>query len=158
MLESLAESLQATALSRTLAMSTWLYPIVNTAHVVGIALLYGAILPLDLRLAGCWSKQPVLVLRRVLLPVAIGGLLLAMASGALLFATRPLDYLHEPLFALKLGLLASAVLNALWLRRSAAWRHGDAGAAPPIAWRAAGVLSIVLWLAVITTGRLIGYR
>lgn len=158
MLEALAEALQASALSRTLAASTWLYPLVNTAHIVGIALLFGAIVPLDLRLAGCWRTQAVEPLRHVLLPVAVGGLVLAVATGALLFATRPLDYLGEPLFALKLALLAAAVANALWLRRSAAW-HLPAGGTPPLAaWRVAGVLSIGLWLAVITTGRLIGYR
>lgn len=157
-LAPLAEALQATALSRTLAASVWLYPLINTAHIVGIALLFGAIVPLDLRLAGCWPMQSIQPLRRILLPVAIGGLLLAAASGALLFVTRPVDYLREPLFALKLGLLAVAVLNALWLRRSADWRSGESRATTPTAWRAAGVLSIMLWLAVITVGRLIGYR
>lgn len=157
MLEALAEALQASALSRTLGESVWLYPLVNTAHIVGIALLFGAIVPLDLRLSGCWRQLPVDALRHVLLPLATGGLLLALASGALLFITRPVDYLHEPLFVLKLGLLVAAVLNALWLRRSPSWRRG-ADTATPGAWRLAGVLSIVLWLAVITAGRLIGYR
>jgi hypothetical protein len=159
LLEALAEALQATALSRTLAASVWLYPLVNTAHIVGIALLFGAIVPLDLRLVGYWPREAVDPLRNVLVPVAVAGLMLAVASGALLFATRPKDYLAEPLFALKLGLLVAAVLNAWWLRRSAAWRrHGASTTPPPAAWRAAGAFSIVLWLAVITTGRLIGYR
>jgi hypothetical protein len=159
MLEALAEALQATALSRTLAASVWLYPLVNTAHIVGIALLFGAIVPLDLRLIGCWAHQAVDPLRQVLVPVAVTGLVLAVASGALLFAPRAKDYLAEPLFALKLGILAAALLNAAWLRRSGAWRRqGGSAAPPPAAWRAAGAVSILLWLAVITTGRLIGYR
>lgn len=159
MLEALAEALQATALSRTLAASVWLYPLVNTAHIVGIALLFGAIVPLDLRLVGCWPREAVDPLRNVLVPVAMAGLMLAMTTGALLFATRPKDYLAEPLFALKLGILAAAMLNAAWLRRSPAWRSHDASTTPPpVAWRAAGGFSILLWLAVITAGRLIGYR
>lgn len=160
MLEALAEALQSTAFSRTLAASVWLYPLVNTAHIVGIALLFGGIVPLDLRLVGCWPRQAVDPLRKVLVPVAVAGLLLAVASGALLFATRPKDYLAEPLFTLKLGILAAAVVNALWLRRFAGWqRHDENGALQlPVAWRVAGALSILLWVAVITTGRLIGYR
>jgi hypothetical protein len=159
-LQALAEVLQASELSRALRASIWLYPLVNTAHLVGIALLFGAIAPLDLRLIGCWRGVPVAHLARTLVPVAVGGLVLAVATGSLLFATRPLDYVVEPLFGLKMTLLAAAVVNALALRGSAAWRgrHAAVDAAPGPAWRAAGVLSIALWLGVITVGRLIGYR
>jgi len=160
LLETLAEGLQASALSQTLRSSIWLYPLVNTAHLVGIALLFGAIAPLDLRLAGCWKSVPVDLLGRTLVPVAIAGLFLAVLTGSLLFVTRPLDYVEEPLFGLKMALLCAALLNALMLRRSAAWkRMGVASGAPPRpAWRIAGIVSIVLWLSVITAGRLIGYR
>jgi hypothetical protein len=160
MLESLAGALSASELSHALRVSIWLYPLVNTAHVVGIALLFGAIAPLDLRLLGCWRSVPLAPLARTLVPVAAAGLVLAMATGALLFATRPLDYIGEPLFGAKLALLGVAVLNALLLRRSPHWRLAgvatDAGVRP--AWRVAGLASLVLWLGVITAGRLIGYR
>lgn len=160
MLETLAEALQATALSQTLRASIWLYPLVNTAHVVGIALLFGGIVPLDLKLAGAWPRVPLQPLARVLVPMAAAGVLLAMASGALLFATQPLDYVVEPLFGLKMALLAAAVLNALLLRGSPRWHalQRDAAAPWPRGWRWAGIASIVLWLGVIAAGRLIGYR
>lgn len=159
-LESLAAALQASGLSETLRASVWLYPLVNTGHVVGIALLFGAIVPLDLRLIGVFRTAPLAHLANTLVPVAVAGLLLALASGALLFATRPLDYVVEPLFRTKLVLLAAAVLNALWLRFDPHWRHlGDAPGAPPRPdWRLHGALSVLLWLGVITAGRLIGYR
>jgi hypothetical protein len=128
--------------------------------VVGIALLFGAITPLDLRLVGCWKGTPLDHLARTLIPVAIVGLALAVSTGSLLFATRPLDYVIEPLFGIKMALLCAAVLNALLLRRLPQWRLAGvaAGAPPRRAWRVAGILSIVLWLGVITAGRLIGYR
>jgi hypothetical protein len=159
-LELLAAALQATGLSEALRASVWLYPLVNTGHVVGIALLFGAIAPLDLRLLGMFRSVPLEPLATTLVPVAITGLLLALATGALLFATRPLDYVVEPLFGLKLALLAAAVLNALWLRLDPHWRHlGAAPGVPPRpGWRWHGALSILLWLGVITAGRLIGYR
>lgn len=160
MLEALATGLQASALSQALRGSVWLYPLVNTGHVLGIALLFGAIVPLDLRLLGGWRRVPVDLLAAVLVPVAMAGLVLALATGSLLFAARPLDYVVEPLFGLKMALLATAVANALWLRRSPRWRHfgPDAQAVPGPAWRVAAMLSLLLWLGVITAGRLIGYR
>lgn len=160
MLEPLAATLQASGLSETLRASAWLYPLVNTGHVVGIALLFGAIVTLDLRLLGGFRAVPLEPLATALVPVAITGLLLALATGALLFATRPLDYVVEPLFAIKLALLAAAVLNALWLRVDPHWRRLGAalGVPPRPGWRWHAALSVLLWLGVITAGRLIGYR
>ena len=159
-LETLAAALQASGLSALLRSSIWLYPLVNTGHVVGIALLFGAIVPLDLRLVGCFQRVPLTHLAGTLVPVATAGLVLAVFTGSLLLATRPLDYVAEPLFGIKLALLGAAVVNALWLRRSPPWRWMGVtpGAPPQRGWRLHGVLSIVLWLGVITAGRLIGYR
>ena len=159
-LEALAAALEASALSQALRSSIWLYPLVNTGHVLGIALLFGAIVPLDLRLIGCWKPVPLEPLARVLIPVAVCGLVLALSTGALMFATRPPDYLDEPLFGIKLALLGAALCNALLLRRSPHWAllGVTPDAAPRPAWRWAGALSIGLWLGVITLGRLIGYR
>jgi hypothetical protein len=160
MLETLATALQESGLSQALRASVWLYPLVNTGHVIGIALMFGAIVPLDLRLLGGWRQVPLPALAAVLVPVAVAGLSLALATGLLLFATRPLDYVVEPLFGWKMGLLAVAVLNALWLRRSPRWRRFVPDADVPVrpAWKCAALLSMLLWLGVIAAGRLIGYR
>jgi hypothetical protein len=160
LLETLAAAIQASPLSATLRSSLWLYPLVNTGHVVGIALLFGAIVPLDLRLVGWWQRMPVDDLAGILVPVSVAGLLLALSTGSLLFATRPLDYVGEPLFGIKMALLVLAVGNALLLRLSLPRGSGQAGAGarPRFAWRLAGIVSLVLWLGVITAGRLIGYR
>ncbi len=160
MLEALAAAIQASALSQTLSASIWLYPLINTGHVIGIALLFGAIVPLDLRLLGRHSNVPLGPLARTLIPISVAGLLLAVASGLLLFVTRPLDYVVEPLFAIKLGLLALAVLNALALHRRARWElmREVPRQVVPKAWQLAAVASVLLWLGVIAAGRLIGYR
>jgi len=161
-LETLAGMLQEGALAQTLRASVWLYPLVNAGHVVGIALLFGSILPLDLRLLGAWRSVPLEMLARVLLPTAITGLVLAVATGVLLFATRPLDYVVEPLFGIKMALIVVAILNALALRRLPEWHlarvTSGASDGAPGRWRVAALASIVLWLAVILAGRLIGYR
>jgi len=159
MLDTFATALQETGLSQALRASLWLYPLVNTAHLLGIAMLFGAIAPLDLRLMGLWKRVPLEPLARILLPMAVGGLTLAVATGALLFVTRPRDYVVEPLFAIKLALILAAVVNALRLRSSAAWRRLRMdGGETSRACRIAAIVSLLAWLGVITVGRLIGYR
>jgi tellurite resistance protein TehA-like permease len=158
--DTLSTARQASELSQLLRSSVWLYPLINTAHLVGIALLFGAIVPLDLRLLGWFGHAPTPLLASVLLPVSVTGLGLALLTGSLLFATRPLDYVVEPLMGIKLALLCLAVVNALWLRRRPDWRRADAeqGAPLPPGWRMHAALSILFWLGVIAAGRLIGYR
>jgi hypothetical protein len=134
--------------------STLAYPLVNALHIVGVALLFGAIVPLDLRLVG-WRREAAAVdgLSRLLLPVAVFGFLLAASAGLLLFATDARAYAASPLFLAKILLIALALANVLWLRRTD-WRHA-AWSSRTVA--AAGIASILLWLSVIVLGRLVGY-
>ena len=129
------------------------YPLVNAAHIVGIALLFGAIVALDLRLIGWKSAAgPSDAVARLLLPVAIGGLLLAISAGLLLFATDARAYVASPLFQAKMVLIALAIGNALWLRRID-WR----GSRPNRRVALAAAASIMLWPGAIVLGRLVGY-
>ncbi len=143
-----------------LRASRWVYPLVNSAHITGLALLFGAILPLDLRLLGVWRKVPLAQLARVLVPVAMAGLALAAAAGFLLFSVSAAKYAATPLFLVKLALIAAAVANALLLRRSADWtlaRIPEVTAEPTGRLKTAGLLSLGLWLAVILCGRFLAY-
>ena len=129
------------------------YPLVNTLHIVGIALLFGAIVALDLRLIG-WRRVagPAEQFARLLVPVAIAGLILAIPAGLLLFATDARAYLASPLFQAKLVFIGLAIGNAVWLGMSE--RSG------PLSKRRvafAGATSILLWLGAIILGRLVGY-
>lgn len=146
--------LEGSALAAALRGSTWLYPLVNAAHVVGVALLFGAIAPFDLKLMGAWRGVPAAALLRVLAPTAAAGLALAAVAGGLLFITDAPDYAASGLFRAKMAVLAVGVANALLfhaLRR----RAGGAEAVP--AGRLLGALSLAVWLAVIGLGRLVGY-
>lgn len=132
---------------------SWLaYPLVNAAHIIGIALLFGAIVPLDLRLAG-WRREAAAIdgLSRLLLPVAMFGFALAASAGLLLFATDARAYAASPLFQAKMALIALALGNA-WALRKVDWRHR-----PRARVALAGAASVLLWLGVIVLGRLIGY-
>ena len=132
--------------------STLAYPIVNALHIIGVALLFGAIVPLDLRLAG-WRRDAAAVdgLSRLLLPVAIFGFVLAASAGLLLFATDARAYAASPLFQAKMVLIATALANA-WALRRVDWRE-----VPSRRVAVAAAASLLLWLSVIVLGRMIGY-
>jgi hypothetical protein len=152
------EALRATALSTSLRESRWLYPAVETTHLLGLALLVGSAAAFDLRLLGASRRLPVTVAARHLLPCAWAGFAAAGLSGALLFAAEPVETAANPAFRVKLALLAAAGLNAAAFhrgpfRRVAAWDDG----VPPRAARLAAAASLALWAAVVAAGRLIAY-
>ena len=131
MADDLWALLEQSRLAVTLRGSLWLYPIVNTAHLVGIALLVGAVAALDLRLLGAFRRAPLEPLARVLVPLAGFGLVLAVTAGVLLFLPKASDYAAHPLFRWKLVLIALALMNGVLLTRSRAWRAAVAGEAAP---------------------------
>jgi hypothetical protein len=159
MLTEVLSALQDAALVGALRQSHWVYPLVNAGHIVGLALLFGAIVPMDLRLLGLWRGVPIDTLARTLLPVAGTGLTLAVLTGGLLFSVSALKYAGLAVFQLKLLLIVCALTNVLLLHRSPAWavyRDADLrGTTPRL--RTAAVLSIGLWLSAILAGRMIGY-
>jgi hypothetical protein len=140
--------------------STWLYPLVNAGHIVGIALLFGAIVPLDLRLMGAWGGVPLGVLSRVLVPVAATGLGLAAIAGSLLFIAAASEYVASPFFQAKMLFIAVGLANVLTyyaLRRARGRSSGHAELKSVPLQRLLGVTSLTVWLCVIVLGRLIGY-
>jgi hypothetical protein len=139
--------------------SRWTYASVNTAHIVGFAILFGAILPMDLRLMGWWRSVPIATFAHVLIPVSVAGLILAIIAGLMLFSIRAVQYAETTLFQFKMALVLCAVLNALLVRRAAQWElmQTVVNAMPPPRLQAAGALSIGLWLAVITCGRMLAF-
>lgn len=160
MLESLLASIDESALAVHLRHSTWLYPVVNAAHILGIALLVGGIAPVDAKLLGLWRAVPLAFFARTVLPFAVGGALLAIVAGALLFSVQPADYAALPVFWLKMALVLAGLANALLVHRSRAWHAQLAGGGDtraPARLRVGGALSLLIWLSVLLLGRLLGF-
>ncbi len=134
-----------------LRASTWVYPLVSWLHLLGIGLLFGTIAVVDLRLAGGLLRLDDAALQQTLIPLALGGFVVAALSGLLLFAPAAREYLSNPWFAAKLALIGTAALNALALhlatRRRHDRRHG----------RLAGLLSLGLWAAAMLAGRMLAF-
>ena len=153
-MEAFLAALEGSEVARGLRFSRWAYAWVNAGHVLGIALLVGAILPLDLRLLGAWRGVPRAALVRVLVPVAAAGLALAAVTGGLLFATRATEYADVGFLQMKLSLVAIGALAALWLHRAHGFLLEGAGRG-----RLAGhaLLSAFCWLGALICGRMIAF-
>jgi hypothetical protein len=151
-----AAGLAASPLAEVLRTHAWLYPLTETAHILGFVLLVGAVAVFDLRVLGFGAGLPLRALARHTLPWSVASLLLVVPSGLLLFAAQAPQLLANPAFLLKLALIAAAGLNALTFHLGP-WRTTpDMGPPPPRARLQAG-LSLLLWVAVIACGRLLAY-
>lgn len=140
--------------------STFMYPLVNAGHILGVSMLVGGVVPLDLRLLGLWRNYPVMVFVDVLRVTSAIGLGLAAVCGALLFATGAVDYAGSRLFQAKTVLVLLGVMNALILGRvmkRQAIENLPMTAPMPSPVRAGAAVSLVVWISVLILGRLLGY-
>jgi hypothetical protein len=153
---ALAAPLADSALARWLH-SGWVFPIVESVHIVSFALLVGAIAVVDARLLGLLRHQALAPLLRSALPIALAGFAGAVASGTLLFVADAGELLGNRAFAAKLALLSVAGLNAAWFHASATREALRTDGAPTATMRAAGAVSLLVWIATIVAGRLIAY-
>jgi hypothetical protein len=144
--------------ARWLQQSATAYLFVNAAHILGLGLLLGAMLPLDLRLALGRSRAALPVLAPAAVRTAAVGLLLAVLTGAWLFSVSPGDYLENTAFRWKLLLLSLALVNVAVQHRQ--WRAlGLPGAthALPVRVRVLAAMSALLWISTLVAGRWIGF-
>jgi hypothetical protein len=156
---ALLVALEGSALGQELRQSLWLYPTVETLHILGFALLVGAIVTFDLRVLTAPAGADIAPWMRGVVPVAAAGLALAAAMGLLLFTAEATAYVRNPLFLAKMALLALGLANVLWFHLGP-WRlRREVGPSLGIlpAMRASALVSLVAWVAVLTCGRLIAY-
>jgi hypothetical protein len=157
---SFCQWLDSTRLNTILRQSNWLFPALDTIHSLGIVLVAGTILLVDLRLLGLGLRSiPVPHLVPRIVPATLWGFGLMLLSGGLLFSSEAVKMYHSPAFRIKMILLALAALNALVFHRTVyrdVARWDPASPVPPRA-RLAGLLSLLLWMAIIAAGRAIAY-
>ena len=130
----------------------WAYPALEVVHVLGIALLVGNLVLLELRVWGLAPELPVGPLARLSLGLALLGFVIVAASGLLMFASRPAELLANRAFLIKMGLVALAGLNAALFHARGGLQRLDGTA------RLQTVLSLGTWIVVIICGRWIAYQ
>jgi hypothetical protein len=159
-LTSIVELIQASALSEWMRGSLKALPIIEAIHVMAIAVVFGTIFIVDLRLLGVPNAQRAFTrVADELLRWTWGAFIVAAITGALLFAVNATTYfVNTPfrwkMFALLCAGVNMAVFHLTTFRRVAAW---DKNAPTPLAGRVAGAASIVIWVSVILLGRWIGF-
>ena len=149
-------SVEASGLGGFMREALYAYPVAETVHIVGIALLFGSIAVVDLRLLGLGRAIPLRALVAFATPWSLVGFLIAACAGLLMFTAHATEFLTQPLFMLKMGLIAAGGINAAILH-TGPLRALDTDPTPPLRIRAAAALSLVLWIAVIVCGRFLAY-
>ncbi|WP_251837472.1 DUF6644 family protein [Serpens gallinarum] len=152
----LAAALEGTALGVMMRESDWLYPVVNLLHLLGLVLLLGAMLFLDLRLLGLAPRVPLGLLAPWLTGFAVSGLLIQLASGLALFAADAMALIGNRLLQIKLLLVLFGIGNAGLFR----WRFSRVlpkWEIVPLPARMQAGLSLCAWLSVMAAGRLLAY-
>ena len=134
-----------------LKSSVWAYPALEVMHLVGIALLLGNLVTLELRVFGRGAALDVNGLATLSLGVAAAGFSLAAASGLLMFASQAAELLTNRAFTLKMLLLMLAGCNAAWFHGRASLNKLDRIA------KAQMLVSSLVWLAIVACGRWIAY-
>jgi hypothetical protein len=156
-LQKLAETEWSVALHESL----WVWPLIESTHVLTLTLFAGTAMLFDLRLTGrALRSMPAATVYRRLLPWTQVGFALMVISGLLLFYATPVRNYQNIFFRTKMILMALAAAN-VWLFHRGIYRRveqwGDAPV-PPRAARLSGYASLVLWSGIIISGRLIAYN
>lgn len=161
MIRGFLEWLGSTPLSVRLLESYYVWPLIESTHVLTIALFVGTAMMMDLRLLGVsFGGVPVSEFTGRMLRWTRGGFVVMVITGLLLFYSSPLRYYHNVFFRAKMILMVLVGIN-IWLfhgrihRRVAEW---DLHAVPPRSARTAGALSLTFWLLIVVFGRMIAYN
>lgn len=137
---------------------SWIaYLFVNTAHILGIGLLLGAILPLDLLLLRSTPGNKLPVLAPFLVRTAAPGAALAVITGLWMFSVKPLEYIGNTAFLFKVALLVLAFLNVALQHSGGHFETAVRNGLPTQRVRTFAAASAVLWLFILIAGRWIGF-
>ena len=162
MLAAIAHALENPAGHAFVAEYAWVWPICEILHFLGMAMLFGSIGLLDLRMLGIGKRLPVGPLEQ-LVPIGVFGFILNLITGDFFVIgapNGPADYVENLAFLMKCGAMALAGVNvgAFYLTGIAKAAHEvGPGEDAPVAAKVVAVTSLLLWISVIYFGRMIMY-
>jgi hypothetical protein len=157
---ALLASLEMSGLATSIRNAPAVFPLIESVHVIGLSLVFGTILIVDLRLLGLASTRRSVsaiasdVVKWTWLAFAVTAL-----SGALMFITNASTYYGNTYFRAKMALLVLAGVNMLLFELTAgrSLHHWDRSPAVPVAGRTAAAVSLALWVGIIFLGRWIAF-
>ena len=145
---------EASWLGQLVRTSVWMFPVIEAVHLLGLSMLGGLMLIVDLRLLGLALRdQPIATLARGVQPWIVRSVLLMLATGFLLFISEAVKCYHNPAFWVKMTTLPVAIAFTFMVRQRFASRDGVT-----TGWRSrvVAMMSIALWSTVSVGGRWIG--
>ncbi|GFE71903.1 DUF6644 family protein [Chroococcus sp. FPU101] len=153
------EWLESSWLAESVRQSLWLYPLLEILHILSFSILFGAVFLFDLRLLGFSRRLPITALAKHLFPwvyLSFGGTIL---TGFCLFIVDATAIAANLAFRLKLLLILLAAINAAVYQKSVSKssQKWNVGVSSPTKVKAIALISLILWTAVIGSGRLIAY-
>ena len=157
-MDALYNWMTATWINRAVLDYPWTWPALETLHFLGLCMLIGALLIMDLRLIGFQRVIPLSAVH-ALTPVAVAGFVINTVTGVAFLFGDPRMYFANYAFWLKMGLIVLAALNFLLFTLRVEPRLATLGPNEdtPISAKAIGVSSLVFWFGVLGFGRLLPY-
>ncbi|MXW16932.1 MAG: hypothetical protein F4X60_08830 [Gemmatimonadetes bacterium] len=155
MLEPFFRWCESTLVGRAIADSVWAFPILEAVHLLGLCLLGGALLVVDLRMLGVGlTGQPVSQLARHARPWLIAALIVMVATGIPLFLSEAIKAYYNTSFWVKMSTLPVALVFTFGVRERVARSEGME---PGPRCKVIGAVSLALWFTVAAAGRWIGF-
>ncbi|MBB6096466.1 hypothetical protein HNQ60_005388 [Povalibacter uvarum] len=157
---SFLEMLQNTKFSEWVLVSVWGYPILLTLHSIGLALLVGLLIVIDLRALGVPKMVPFVPLRR-LMTIVWAAFAVNLGSGLALFVADGVKFINSTAFLLKLSSVVIGITIAVLIKRTVlddAVRLDEAVAEAPLKAKVLAAISILMWISAIGFGRYMAYE
>jgi hypothetical protein len=150
--------LKGTAIAHAMVDLPWLWPVCETLHFVGLALLVGAAGLFDLRLMG-WLKAIPLTAAMQMRGLAAAGVLINLVTGVMFFVAAPDQYINNPAWWGKVLFLVIAVINVAVFETRQGKRILEITGEDetPTSFKIAGAVSLASWAAVLYFGRMLPF-
>jgi uncharacterized membrane protein len=147
---------ESTALGTAIRMSPWAFAVIESVHLLGLAVIGGAVLLVDLRMLGFGlTNQRIAELARAVFPWLVGSLVVMLLTGVGLFLSEPLKCYDSRAFWVKMISLGLAMLFTFTIRRRVTM--ADETRVRPIWFKLVALVSLALWFGVGGGGRWIGF-
>lgn len=158
-LPQIVSAIQESSVGEWMRYTRRAMPLIEATHVLAAITVFGTVMVVDLRLMGlAHARRAFERVSRDMLPITWGAFCIALITGALMFTTSAQTYFANPAFRVKmLALLAAGLNMAVFQLVTLRGRPDLGGGKSPPAARVAGLISLLLWAAVVLLGRWIGF-
>jgi hypothetical protein len=147
---------EATTLGEVIRTSSWAFAVIESVHLLGLAMIGGAVLIVDLRLLGFGLReQPIADVAREARPWLVGSLIVMLVTGVGLFLSEAMKCYESTAFAVKMTCLVLAIVFTFTVRMKVTL--ADEGRVRPAVLKLVAIVSLALWFGVGASGRWIGF-